>query len=60
MRLADTNVLIYAVSNREADATKRLRAETTLKEPDLALSVQIIQEFYYQATRPPGPRDRRD
>ena len=40
MRLADTNVLVYAVSNREADAPKRLRAETTLKEPDLALSVQ--------------------
>ena len=55
MRLADTNVLIYAVSNREADAPKRLRAETTLKEPDLALSVQVIQEFYYQATRPQGP-----
>ena len=57
MRLADTNVLVYAVSNREADAPKRLRAETTLKEPDLALSVQVIQEFFYQATR---PRDRRD
>ena len=48
MRLADTNVLVYAVSNREADAPKRLRAETTLKEPDLALSVQVIQEFFYQ------------
>ena len=55
MRLADTNVLVYAVSNREADAPKRLRAETTLKEPDLALSVQVIQEFFYQATRPQGP-----
>ena len=55
MRLADTNVLIYAVSNREADAPKRTMAETTLKEPDLALSVQVLQEFYYQATRPQGP-----
>lgn len=54
MRLADTNVLIYAVSNREADAAKRARAEATLKEPDLALSVQVLQEFYYQATRPGG------
>ena len=55
MRLADTNVLIYAVSNREADAAKRTRAEATLKEPDLALSVQVLQEFYFQATRPQGP-----
>ena len=56
MRLADTNVLIYAVSNREADAGKRTRAEATLMEPDLALSVQVLQEFYHQATRPKGQR----
>ena len=30
MRLADTNVLIYAVSNREADVAKRARAEETV------------------------------
>ena len=58
MRLADTNVLIYAVSNREADATKRLRAETTLKEPDLALFRPGHPGV--STTRPPGPRDRRD
>ncbi len=55
MRLADTNVLIYAVSNREADAAKRARAEEILKEADLALSVQVLQEFYHQATRSQGP-----
>ena len=55
MRLADTNVLICAMSNREADAGKRARAEATLLEPDLALSVQVLQEFYNQATRPQGP-----
>ena len=55
MRLADTNILLYAVSNREADAGKRVRAEATLMEPDLALSVQVLQEFYHQATRPLGP-----
>ena len=43
MRLADTNVLIYAVSNRDADALKRVRAAATLKEPELALSVQVLQ-----------------
>ncbi len=50
MRLDDTNVLIYAVSNREADAGKRARAEATLREPDLAVSAQVLQEFYSQAT----------
>ena len=55
MQLVDTNILIYAVSNREADAEKRARAEATLMEPDLALSVQVLQEFYNQATRPQGP-----
>ena len=54
MRLVDTNVLIYAVSNRVADASKRARATTTLNEPDLALSIQVLQEFYYQSTRPQG------
>ena len=55
MRLADTNVLIYAVSNRGEDARKRARAIAVLKEPDLALSVQVLQEFYHQATRLQGP-----
>ena len=55
MRLVDTNVLLYAVSNREADRVKRDRAAAILKEPDLALSVQVLQEFYYQATRSQGP-----
>ena len=55
MRLADTNILLYAVSNREDEAEKRAAAEATLREPDLALSVQVLQEFYHQATRPHGP-----
>ena len=55
MRLADTNILLYAVSNRDDDAGKRARAESILTEPDLALSVQVLQEFYHQATRPHGP-----
>ena len=55
MRLADTNILIYAVSSHDADAPKRTRAVAILKEPDLALSMQVLQEFYYQATRLQGP-----
>ena len=55
MRLVDTNVLLYAVSRRDEEAPKKARAVETLKEPDLALSVQVLQEFYYQATRTQGP-----
>ena len=51
MRLADTNVLLYAVSSMEVDAEKRLRARALLQRSDLAVSVQVFQEFYYQSTR---------
>ena len=51
MRLVDTNILIYAVSADPADAVKRARAYEILGEDSLAISVQILQEFYYQATR---------
>ena len=54
MRLVDTNILLYAVSRMDSDAGKRTQSATTLKEPELALSVQVLQEFYYQATRPHG------
>ena len=52
MRFVDTNVLIYAVSILPEDADKRRRALELLRGPDLALSVQVLQEFYHQATRP--------
>ena len=52
MRLVDTNVLLYAVSTLPNDATKRRRARELLRESNLALSVQVLQEFYYQATHP--------
>ena len=53
MRLADTNVLLYAVSADPAEAGKRVRALEILADRDnLALSVQVLAEFYYQATRP--------
>ena len=51
MRLADTNILIYAVSPDPADALKRDRALEVLADRDnLVLSVQVLQEFYYQVT----------
>ncbi len=52
MRFVDTNVLLYAVSEVSEEADKRARALEVLTEPDLAASVQVLQEFYYQATRP--------
>ncbi|HUF09376.1 MAG TPA: PIN domain-containing protein [Rhodothermales bacterium] len=55
MRFADTNVLIYAVSTVLEDEAKKKRALSLLDESDLALSVQVLQEFYVQATRASRP-----
>ena len=52
MRFVDTNILLYAVSEIPEEADKRARAAEVLTEPDLAASVQVLQEFYHQATRP--------
>ena len=55
MRFVDTNVLLYAVSLSPDDTAKRRRAIELLKRRDLAVSVQVFQEFYYQATHPKRP-----
>ncbi len=55
MRLVDTNVLLYAVSILPEEEAKRLRARALLAERDLAVSVQVLQEFYHQATRATRP-----
>lgn len=47
----DTNVLLYSVSRAPAEAAKRERAIALLERDDGALSVQVLQEFYVQATR---------
>ena len=54
MQFVDTNVLVYSVSTRPADVKKRNRAEALLRAPGLGTSVQVLQEFYVQATRPNG------
>ena len=51
-RFLDTNVLLYSITGNPADAAKRDRAITIIDEKDNALSVQVLQEFYVQATRP--------
>ena len=51
----DTNVLIYSISLDPAEAAKREQAIALLQRDDGALSVQVLQEFYTQATRPTRP-----
>lgn len=51
MRFVDTNVLLYAVSSSPAERPKASVAAAILKQRDLALSAQVLQEFYVQATR---------
>ena len=51
MRFVDTNVLLYAVSTAEDEAPEAEVAIELLQSKDLGLSVQVLQEFYVQATR---------
>jgi len=52
VRFVDTKVLLYAISREPAEQDKAKRANELLLAHDLALSVQVLQEFYVQATRP--------
>jgi predicted nucleic acid-binding protein len=51
VRFVDTNVLLYAISRDPSERTKASRANELLDERDVVLSVQVLQEFYVQATR---------
>ena len=51
MRFVDTNVLLYAISRDRKERTKQTTANDILDAGDLGLSVQVLQEFYVQATR---------
>ena len=51
MRFLDTNVLLYAASQDKRELKKARLALTLLDSKDLGLSVQVLQEFYVQATR---------
>jgi predicted nucleic acid-binding protein len=55
MHFLDTNILLYSISRDPAEAAKRERAIALLERDDGALSVQVLQEFYVQATRPTRP-----
>jgi predicted nucleic acid-binding protein len=49
--LLDTNILLYAISSDPDEADKRQVARELLKGPDWGLSIQVLQEFYVNATR---------
>jgi len=55
VRFADTNILLYAVSRDPPEQRKAAVASEILTSRDLALSAQVLQEFYVQATRASRP-----
>lgn len=55
MRFIDTNVLLYAISRHPEEQEKAIRANDILSAGDAALSIQVLQEFYVQATRDSRP-----
>jgi predicted nucleic acid-binding protein len=54
-RFIDTNILLYSISRDQSEARKRSIAIALLEADDIALSVQVLQEFYVQATRVTRP-----
>lgn len=55
MRFVDTNILLYRVSTDPLESGKQAVAAAILASRDLCLSVQVLQEFYVQATRQSRP-----
>jgi predicted nucleic acid-binding protein len=51
VRFVDTNVLLYAISRDPDEQKKAGLANDLLSSGDVGLSVQVLQEFYVQATR---------
>ena len=47
----DTSVLLYSISTATDEVRKRQQAQAVLERDGLGLSVQVLQEFYVQATR---------
>jgi predicted nucleic acid-binding protein len=50
-RFVDTNILLYAISKAPDERNKAQAALEILQSDDLCLSVQVLEEFYVQATR---------
>ena len=54
MEFLDTNVLVYAASEREVDRPKAVLARVLLRRgpSEFAISLQVLQEFYSVARSP--------
>jgi predicted nucleic acid-binding protein len=55
VRFVDTDVLLYAISRDPHERDKARLANEILAGRDVALSAQVLQEFYVQATRGSRP-----
>jgi predicted nucleic acid-binding protein len=51
VQFVDTDILLYAISRDRQEQDKATRANDILAARDVALSIQVLQEFYVQATR---------
>jgi predicted nucleic acid-binding protein len=52
MTFIDTNILVYAICPGSHERAKAEKAREILRRDNLTLSIQVLQEFYVQATRP--------
>lgn len=59
MEFVDTNVLLHAISGKQDEQPKARKANEILASRNLGLSVQVLQEFYVQATHDHRPDDHR-
>jgi predicted nucleic acid-binding protein len=55
VQFVDTNVLLYAISRDPQEREKAETANGILARREIGLSVQVLQEFYVQATRETRP-----
>ena len=55
MRFVDANILLYSLDLEPAQPAKAAIATQILTRADLVLSVQVLQEFYVQATHARRP-----
>ena len=51
VRFVDTSILLYAISRDPAEEGKAMIANEIIDGGEIGLSVQVLQEFYVQATR---------
>ncbi len=51
----DPNILLYSIDLRPDEKAKTTIAKSLMARTDWAISVQVLQEFFVQATRPSRP-----